>query len=47
LNARLFFTQYQKKDKINENALSVAAFLQDTKSKQVLQAAFVKVHPED
>jgi hypothetical protein len=38
---------YQKKDKIDENHLSVAAFVQDTKSKQVLQAAFAKVRPED
>ena len=36
----------QKKHEIHENGLSVAAFVQDAKSKQVLQAAFVKVKPE-
>ena len=36
-------TFYQKKDEIDQQALSVAAFVQDTKTMQVLQAAFVKV----
>jgi hypothetical protein len=35
-------TFIRKMDRIDERTLSVAAFVQDTKSKQVLQAAFVQ-----
>jgi hypothetical protein len=34
---------YQRKYEINERNLSIAAFVQDTKNKQMLQAAFVEV----
>ena len=37
---------HQKKDEINDGRLSVAAFVQDKKTKNVLQAAFVKLKAE-
>ena len=36
----------QKKHEIDEGRLSVVGFVQDAKSKRVLQAAFIKVKPE-
>jgi hypothetical protein len=43
---KMTFKHYQRKYEINEGNLSIAAFVQDTKNRRVLQAAFVKVQAE-